>query len=328
MANITKHALMKITVGTFNLNNLFSRYNFKASIKSLKKGTLVEYVFEDEENFKIRKFQGRLIKPKNKKDTEKIADRILEIGADILAVQEVEDINILKKFNKDFLGSKAYKYVTLIEGNDPRFIDVGLLSNYPLGGVTSWQHAVYDGETREIFSRDLLQAEILNKSRSKTLFTLFVTHLKSNFISHTSKDPDGARAKNNQKRLKQSEVIGKIIEDQTRPDSKYILVGDMNDTPDSPFVAGFGNYPAINLHNALENMEEKGKMNNTRFPPDDLFWTHRFRVAAGVYDYNLYDQIWISPALTDKLTGAWVARRKSVNGDGSDHDPVWIELNL
>ncbi|NOX85942.1 MAG: endonuclease/exonuclease/phosphatase family protein [Chlorobi bacterium] len=320
---------MKITIGTFNLNNLFSRYNFKASIKSLKKGgTVVEYVFEDEENFKIRKFQGKLIKPKNQKDTEKIAARILEMGADILAVQEVEDINILKKFNKDFLGSKAYKYVTLIEGNDPRFIDVGLLSNYPLGGITSWQHAVYDNETREIFSRDLLQAEILNEKRTKTLFTLFVTHLKSNFISYTSPDADKQRVKNNQKRLKQSEVIGRIIEDQTRPDSKYILVGDMNDSADSLFLKGFSDYTGINLHNALENMQETGKMNKTKYPPGNIFWTHRYRVSTGNYAYNLYDQIWISPALTGKLTGSWVARRKSVTGDGSDHDPVWIELNL
>ncbi len=319
---------MKITLGTFNLNNLFSRYNFKASIKSLKSGTVVEYVFGDKENFKIRKFRGKLIKPKNKKDTLKIASTIVEMNADILAVQEVEDINILKQFNKEYLGNKSYKYVTLIEGNDPRLIDVGLLSNFPLGAVTSWQHAVYDNETREIFSRDLLQAEILNERRTKTLFTLFVTHLKSNFISYTSPDADKQKAKNNQKRLKQSEVIGRIIEDQTRPDSKYILVGDMNDSPDSPFVKGFSDYKGINLHNALENMQETGKMNKTKYPPGDIFWTHRYRISPGNYIYNLYDQIWISPALTGKLSGSWVARRKSVNGDGSDHDPVWIELTL
>ena len=29
---------MKITVGTFNLNNLFSRYNFKGEIKAIKTG--------------------------------------------------------------------------------------------------------------------------------------------------------------------------------------------------------------------------------------------------------------------------------------------------
>lgn len=319
---------MKITVGTFNLNNLFSRYNFKASIKSLKKGTVIEYIFKDNENFKIKKFQGKLIKPKNQKDTLKIASSILEMNADILAVQEVENINILKQFNREYLGNKAYKHVTLIEGNDPRLIDVGLLSNLPVGGVTSWQHAVYEHETRDIFSRDLLQVEILNEKRSKTLFTLFVTHLKSNFIAHNSPDADEQRDKNNAKRLKQSEVIGRIIEDQMRPDSKYILAGDMNDTPDSPFLKGFSDNSGVNLHNALENIQEVGKMNKTKYPPGDIFWTHRFRVSAGNYDYNLYDQIWVSPALAGKLSGAWVRRRKSVSGDGSDHDPVWIEMEL
>ncbi len=319
---------MKITVGTFNLNNLFSRYNFKAGIKSLKSGTTVEYIFNDKDSFKIKKFQGKLIKPKNKKDTLKIAQRIQAMSPDILAVQEVEDINILKQFNKEYLGNKAYRYVTLIEGNDPRLIDVGLLSNYPLGGVTSWQHAVYDHETRKIFSRDLLQADILNDKRNKKLFTLFVTHLKSNFISHTSTDKQKQRDKNNQKRLKQSATIGRVIEAQTRPDSKYILVGDMNDNPDSLYLKGFTANAEIGLHNALENMQETGQMNHTKYPPANPFWTHRFNVSAGNYQYSLYDQIWISPALTGKLSGARVARRKSVSGDGSDHDPVWIELTL
>lgn len=45
--------------------------------------------------------------------------------ADILAVQEVEHIKILKQFNSDFLNG-MYEHVVLIEGNDTRFIDVGV----------------------------------------------------------------------------------------------------------------------------------------------------------------------------------------------------------
>lgn len=60
---------------------------------------------------------------------------------DVLAVQEVEDIDTLRQFGRDDLGG-LYPHVVLIEGNDPRLIDIGLLSKLPVGGVTSWQHAL------------------------------------------------------------------------------------------------------------------------------------------------------------------------------------------
>jgi hypothetical protein len=54
----------------------------------------------------------------------------------------------------------------LIDGNDPRLIDVGLLSKRPFGGVTSWQFAGDPAEpTLPVFSRDLLQVEILSLLR-------------------------------------------------------------------------------------------------------------------------------------------------------------------
>jgi exonuclease III len=40
------------------------------------------------------------------------------------------------------------------------------------------------------------------------------------------------------------------------------------------------------------------------------------------------DQVWLSRALAAKETSAFVDRRSKVSGDGSDHDPAWITLNL
>ena len=93
----------EITIGTFNLNNLFSRYNFKGAIEKLqpeKAGLTVEYKFTDPEIYRIRTYKGNLVKGKPQKDTEKIAQRIKERQIDILAVQEVEDIDTLRFFNK------------------------------------------------------------------------------------------------------------------------------------------------------------------------------------------------------------------------------------
>lgn len=63
------------------------------------------------------------------------------MDVDVLAVQEVEHIGILKQFNRENLKSH-YRYQNLIEGNDPKFIDVGILFKLPIGAVTSFQTAV------------------------------------------------------------------------------------------------------------------------------------------------------------------------------------------
>ncbi|MEN8115375.1 MAG: endonuclease/exonuclease/phosphatase family protein [Bacteroidota bacterium] len=320
---------MKLTVGTFNLNNLFSRYNFKANINEIKEGNEVSYSFDKDDHFRIRKFKGNLVKPKSHKTSLEIAERLLRINVDILCVQEVEDIGILKKFNKDYLKKNRYPYVVLIEGNDSRLIDVGILSRYPIGAITSWKEARANGDTNgaPVFGRDLLQVDVLNRSRKHKLFTIFNTHLKSNFVPFFEDQVAGAIACN-ERRRKQSATIAKIIKSVTRPNSRYILTGDMNDVVESEFLEPFTKDTELNLTNALSNPEEIGEMNKTKFPPDTHIWTHRFSPGSGVFEYHLYDHIWISNSLTDNFEKAFIDRRKKVGGNGSDHDPAWIELEL
>jgi exonuclease III len=40
------------------------------------------------------------------------------------------------------------------------------------------------------------------------------------------------------------------------------------------------------------------------------------------------DQVWLSPALAPKLQDAFIGRRSKLGGDGSDHDPSWIVLDI
>jgi predicted extracellular nuclease len=171
-----------------------------------------------------------------------------------------------------------------------------------------------------------MQVDVLNSQGNKKLFTIFNTHLKSSFVPFTVKDYDSEMFKIGQRRKKQAEMVAKIIAEQTRPNSKYILTGDMNDTPDSAYLDSFLNNPGF--VNAIQTATEVGVMNNTKYKPETHLWTHRYNAAAGVFQYHLYDQIWISPTLTDNLSGSYIKRRKSVGGDGSDHDPVWIELDI
>lgn len=326
---------MTLTVGTFNLNNLFSRYNFRAEIDSDPRGRDsadsdggLTLSFE-RDTIAVRTFMGRLVKPKSEHDTITIAERILRMDVDVLAVQEVEHIEILRRFNRDYLDSR-YAEVVLVEGNDTRLIDVGLLSRLPIGRIISHQAAVHpDDPSRRVFGRDLLQVEILNHDRTP-LVTIYNTHMKSHYVPFTEDPVDGARAAN-ERRRRQAETIAAIVARSERRDSRFILTGDMNDPPDSEYLRPMLSPGDLQLTNALahpvETRPPKKEQPGQGPGPQTKAWTHRFNPSGDPPpEYRLYDQIWLSPALADGLGRATIDRRTKHAGDGSDHDPAWVEV--
>ncbi len=56
-------------------------------------------------------------------------------GADIIALQEIENIGILERLREDYLQGLGYQPAVLVEGRDPRGIDVAFLSRLPVTGV-------------------------------------------------------------------------------------------------------------------------------------------------------------------------------------------------
>jgi endonuclease/exonuclease/phosphatase family metal-dependent hydrolase len=156
---------------------------------------------------------------------------------DVLAVQEVEDVDTLAQFARQDLEGLGYRHVVLVEGNDPRLIDVGLLSRLPLGGVTSWRHAVHpEAPGQPVFSRDLLEVEVLNERRTKRLFTIYNTHLKSHFVPFGQDPMAGAEAAD-ERRRQQAESLARIVSARMLPNSSFLVVGDMNDAPDAAPLA-------------------------------------------------------------------------------------------
>jgi len=247
---------------------------------------------------------------------------------DVVAVQEVEDIEALRDFNREFLGG-MYANAVLIEGNDPRFIDVGVLSkaDFPIGAVTSWQHRVHPLDpTRRVFSRDLLEVEILDRRRTRRLFTLYNNHLKSQFVT-PGEDPAVAGPAADLRRARQAEMVVRIVEERMRPNSRFLVTGDMNDTPDSQPLQAFSGQ-AVGLVNGLADPEETRPAKADQPPPASKAWTHRFKEAGRPARYELFDQIWLSPSLAGRKTGAFIERRTRHGGDGSDHDPAWVVLDL
>jgi len=78
---------VQVSVGTFNLNNLFSPYNFQGEIQAIAAGdntVEAQYEFTDPTSYRLRTFMGRLVKGKDPQDTVRIATRIASIDLDVL----------------------------------------------------------------------------------------------------------------------------------------------------------------------------------------------------------------------------------------------------
>lgn len=159
---------------------------------------------------------------------------IRRVDADVIGLCEVEDRRTLETFNVQVLGRK-YPYCMLIEGNDERGIDVGILSKHPIVSLRSNASTVdpaekmrRDGSTPRLFNRDCLEA-VIDLPGGRGRLSVLVAHLKAKGGS-AALEVDTDR-----KRIRQSEEIARIVaERHARQGQPYrvAVVGDLNETPD------------------------------------------------------------------------------------------------
>jgi len=94
-------------------------------------------------------------------------------GPDIVFLQEVENANVLNKLRTKGLDKLGYRYQVLIEGDDSRGIDVGLISKYPV--ISSRHHSLIINGTK-LDTRGILEVA-LNVSGKKVV--VFINHWPS-----------------------------------------------------------------------------------------------------------------------------------------------------
>ncbi len=87
------------------------------------------------------------------------------------------------------------------------------------------------------------------------------------------------------------------------------------------------------LTNALETPTEtrpaKAETPGQGPGPPTRAWTHRFNPPGPeLPEYQLFDHIWVSQALSERFSDPTIDRRRNHGGDGSDHDPAWIDLDI
>jgi len=242
---------------------------------------------------------------------------IQAVGADIQCVVEVEDRPTLETFNDGPL-KRAFGYNLVIDGNDQRGIDVGVLSKVPFGRIRTH---VFDPDgaprTKRVFSRDCLELEVV-LSGAKSMF-LLVNHFKSQ--GYGPKDSNDARRK------RQADRVVEILGSYDLSNDLVVVAGDFNDKPDSaPLASLLG---IAGLTDALKK----------QFPDPKDRWTYK--------DKKQIDYLLVSAPLAEAMTKAGVERRgmfqadkltggavmpfdtvTSDTNDASDHAAVWAEFDL
>jgi endonuclease/exonuclease/phosphatase family metal-dependent hydrolase len=218
---------------------------------------------------------------------------VREIGADILSIVEADDRTALKHFNEVVLprvNAAPYEHVMLIDGNDDRGIDVGIVTrrDFPIQSIISHVHDV-DG-TGTIFSRDC--AEYMVPLSGGDHLLLMVNHFKSKGF--------GSQASSNAKRKRQSTRVRAIYDQRLAEGHKLIAVlGDLNDVPNSDPLK-----PLVGNGSTLTDI-----MVHAKFVGDDRPGTHGNGTQSSKIDYIL-----MSPDLADRVTAGGIERRGVFGG--------------
>jgi endonuclease/exonuclease/phosphatase family metal-dependent hydrolase len=256
--------------------------------------------------------------------TENTARVMQAVNADILGVVEAEDRTSLQRFNAQMMvrvGAEKYEHVMLVDGNDDRGIDVGLLTrgDFPIRSICSH---VYDADGGGVIvSRDCAEYEI-GLPGGQTLLVM-VNHLKSKGY--------GSPAENDAKRLRQAARIRKIVDERIAAGRDLIaVIGDLNEIPGGaplqPLLAQGSKLKDIADFPAIDNGGRRG--------------THGNCTDSGKLDYIL-----LSPRLFQKVTAAGIERRGMWGGTkgtlwphfpevenashaASDHAALWVDLAL
>ena len=243
------------------------------------------------------------------------------VNADVQCIVEVEDRRTLDDFSGRFFKKKsAYPFNVLIDGNDPRGIDVGLISRHPLGAIRTH---VFDKDPRskrsQIFSRDCLEVEILLPGSHR--LHVLVNHFKSKGY--------GSPQANDARRKLQADQVAKILDGYDLKKDLVAVAGDFNDTPGSAPLRNLLKLPHLSDVLALAVPEPRHR------------WTYR--------DKSQIDYLLVSKPLADRMKQAGVERRglfdaarltqglpggpvesfptvTSDTNDASDHAAVWAQF--
>lgn len=250
---------MVVKIATFNAENLLSRFDFSGYDRAHRKDR-VNHLYEIDDKQQYRQMEmARQISITD--DTRQMtALAIADTDADILCLQEVEDLDTLEAFERYYLYKmmgEGYRHKYVMEGNDRRGIDVAVMmrdqtrdgekieliniqshadKTYGALGLMSAELSDKYNDNDRIFKRDCLELDV--KIGGKML-TLYVVHFKS---MGPSRDGVDGKTYTMPVRMAEAKAVRQIIEQRFgkgRTDHKrFCILGDFNDYQEKIVVEG------------------------------------------------------------------------------------------
>jgi endonuclease/exonuclease/phosphatase family metal-dependent hydrolase len=246
-----------------------------------------------------------------------------DVNADVLGVVEAENRIVLDKFSEQLLNKvngTPYEFVMVIDGNDDRGIDVGVMARagYEIVGIRSH---VDDADLEgRVFSRDCPEYTITTPTGATVV--VLVNHLKSKGF--------GPASASNKLRERQANRVKEIYEGVLAEGQENVaLLGDFNDTPDSTPLAPL-----------LKQTDLKDISKHPAFTDDGRPGTYGNGTKSQKIDYVL-----LSPALYNNVigggtfrTGVWGGKNgtlwphydtmeRAVHA-ASDHAALYADINV
>jgi endonuclease/exonuclease/phosphatase family metal-dependent hydrolase len=265
----------------------------------------------------------------NETSVEMTARVIADVAAEVLCVVEAEDRPSLNRFNQDLLASR-YDHVMLIDGNDTRGIDVGIMTTSQVEILCSRSNVDTPdpGAAGErLFSRDCAEYECRLPSGASAWVLL--NHFKSQ--TGGSGGP---------KRLRQAQGVRDVVDRLIAEGATNIIaMGDLNDGPE---VEGS---PAASL----------APLYGANGPLVDVYSLPTFDAGPRPGSFqscglaNRLDYIFVSQALAAQVTDGGLERRglwgtptnkyapqdwavypevTSVHQSASDHAAIFVDVNV
>lgn len=233
-----------------------------------------------------------------------VAAILVDLNPDIAVLQEIENLAVLNDLNASIkaAGGESYAFTSLTPTYDTR--EISILSRIPIDKVISHQDEYFEqwgtnGPSYK-FTRDCVEAHLTVNGRELVLLGV---HFRSKVDPD---DPDKRLAEAQHAR----DIANGIV--KASPKAAIVVLGDYNDTPDSPPVkAVLGSGASAFSDAAL-------------LVPKPAQWSYNFKGLQELIDHQIANSLFAGMIDAPSV----VITHSAPVDNASDHAPVMATYNV